>query len=533
MKACPGDASTRLNHPRPEDTAPCGWALARQWMLGVSLAIACQSALAQAMYRIKPLNHVSDCISTFIDVSGLNRDDEVIGTGCNANGDFHALLWMNYGAQMVDLGPDQAGATSTAFALNASGLVTGRGEDSKGAFSFVSSGDGTPMKKIPNGIGGSEVDANALNDLGQVTGGAYTADGSFHAFLWRNDGSPMRDLGRLGGGAINSFGNAINASGDVAGESDPPGGSDGREHDAVVWKYGMPILDLGTLGGFWSRALFINASGQVAGESATRNFSRVHGFLWRNDGTPIGDLGTLGGAETFVFGFNDSGQITGTSDTLRWLKPHAFVWMNDGKPMKNLGTLGGTRSQGNDINASGQVAGDASLPGDTITHAFLWRNDGTKIQDLNTLIDPLDPLKPYVTLTSGKFINDDGDIVAYGTDSRTGLSNAYALQATVLTLSPRSLAFGNRPIHTTSATKSLTLTNTSPKVVTISSIALAGSGRGQFAATNNCGKSLVGLAACTIKVTFTPTTKGAKSAFLNVNGGGDGLRTVTLTGTGT
>ncbi len=103
------------------------------------------------------------------------------------------------------------------------------------------------------------------------------------------------------------------------------------------------------------------------------------------------------------------------------------------------------------------------MPATQSSHAFLWRNDGTKIQDLNKLIDPTDPLKPYVTLTSGDFINDSGDIVAEGTDSRTGLYGLYLLQGTVLTLTPRSLAFGNQPINTTSAAKSVTMTNTSAK----------------------------------------------------------------------
>jgi hypothetical protein len=35
--------------------------MARQWLLGLSLAIACQSALAQAMYRIKPLGYLRGC----------------------------------------------------------------------------------------------------------------------------------------------------------------------------------------------------------------------------------------------------------------------------------------------------------------------------------------------------------------------------------------------------------------------------------------------------------------------------------------
>jgi hypothetical protein len=63
-------------------------------------------------------------------------------------------------------------------------------------------------------------------------------------------------------------------------------------------------------------------------------------------------------------------------------------------------------------------------------------------------------------------------------------------------------------------------------------VALVGPNPGQFAFTNGCGKSLAGKATFVSKVTFKPTTKGAKSAFLNVNGGGGGLRSVSLSGTG-
>jgi probable HAF family extracellular repeat protein len=209
--------------------------------------------------------------------------------------------------------------------------------------------------------------------------------------------------------------------------------------------------------------------------------------------------------------------------------------MNDGTPMKDLGAIGGTQSKAYDINSAGQVTGAADwfCAGECFRHAFLWRNDGTKTQDLNKLIDPTDPLKSYVTLTVGNFINDSGDIEATGIDSRTSLYGEYLLQGTLLTLSPRSLAFGNQHINTTNTAKSVSVTNTSAKAVAITSIALKGTGAGQFASANNCGKSLAGHATCTIKVTFKPTTKGAKSAVLNVNGGGGGLRSVSLKGTGT
>ena len=63
--------------------------------------------------------------------------------------------------------------------------------------------------------------------------------------------------------------------------------------------------------------------------------------------------------------------------------------------MLDLGTLGGTFSVGLAINASGQVTGFADTADGDI-HAFLW--DGTTMQDLNALIDPADPLQPFVTL---------------------------------------------------------------------------------------------------------------------------------------
>jgi Abnormal spindle-like microcephaly-assoc'd, ASPM-SPD-2-Hydin len=108
-------------------------------------------------------------------------------------------------------------------------------------------------------------------------------------------------------------------------------------------------------------------------------------------------------------------------------------------------------------------------------------------------------------------------------------------KGSVLTLAPRSLAFGHVPINTSSAAQSVTVTNTSPNAVAITGIALRGTAPKQFAFTDDCGKSLAGHITCTLKAIFRPTTEGAKTAFLDVNGGGGGggLRSVKLTGTGT
>ena len=103
----------------------------------------------------------------------------------------------------------------------------------------------------------------------------------------------------------------------------------------------------------------------------------------------------------------------------------------------------------------------------------------------------------------------------------------------MLTIAPRSLAFGNLPINTSSAAQSVTATNTSAKTVAITGIALRGTAPSQFTFTDDCGKSLAAYRTCTLETIFKPTTEGAKTAFLDVNGGGGGLRSVRLTGAGT
>jgi 6-phosphogluconolactonase (cycloisomerase 2 family) len=155
---------------------------------------------------------------------------------------------------------------------------------------------------------------------------------------------------------------------------------------------------------------------------------------------------------------------------------------------------------------------------------------------------------------SGRFAyvaNQGATVSAYTIDSSTGAlravsgspfatgnfsqSVAIASQSftnSVLTLTPRSLAFGNLPINTLSAAQSVTVTNTSANAVAITSIALRGTAPGQFSFTSDCGKSLAAYRTCTLEAIFSPTTKGAKTAFLDVNGGG-GARSVKLTGTGT
>jgi probable HAF family extracellular repeat protein len=152
----------------------------------------------------------------------------------------------------------------------------------------------------------------------------------------------------------------------------------------------------------------------------------VHAFLWEG-GLGMWDLGTLGGPDSLATAINASGQITGRSTTSDGAR-HVFLW--DGTAMLDLGTLEGLNGFGTAINASGQVTGFASPPQCCDPSlAILW--DGNTLQDLNTLIDQTDPLQPFVSLTNGVDINDLGQILANGIDSRTGTFRAYILSPIV------------------------------------------------------------------------------------------------------
>lgn len=180
------------------------------------------------------------------------------------------------------------------------------------------------------------------------------------------------------------------------------------------------ITDLGTLGGVSSRAMGINAIGQVAGYASTES-GKMHAFLW--DGT-MRDLGTLTGSmESFAYAINDAGQIAGASSDLGSITPRAFLWQNNALTeigafaprainkngeiagamaikrnnldwfehaclwrsgaLTDLGTLGGNYSYAYGLNDSGQIVGISFAANEANTRAFVWRNGA--MTDLGTL----------------------------------------------------------------------------------------------------------------------------------------------------
>jgi hypothetical protein len=102
--------------------------------------------------------------------------------------------------------------------------------------------------------------------------------------------------------------------------------------------------------------------------------------------------------------------------------------------------------------------------------------------------------------------------------------------APIVTPSPLTLSFAAQSVGTTSASKAVTLRNTSSASVSITSIAATGN----FAiATKTCGSSLAAGATCNVNVTFTPSVNGALTGSLAISDSApDSPQTISLSGTG-
>jgi probable HAF family extracellular repeat protein len=209
---------------------------------------------------------------------------------------------------------------------------------------------------------GAFSEAWAINNFGQIVGRSYTAGGSFlgiHGFIYtKADG--LRDLtpGSDGGAAL-----GINDAGEVTGYKTALGG-----YHAFRWHAGS-FVDLGVLPGFaHSFGWAINALGQVAGNStsATGNSERLIRFT---DGTGLQDLGGTG-EHNAAFGINILGHVVGC----RGQSAQRAVRYTDETGLQDLNalidpSLGWVLLCAHDINDAGQIAGYAFNNYTGLTHA--------------------------------------------------------------------------------------------------------------------------------------------------------------------
>lgn len=299
-----------------------------------------------------------------------------------------------------DLTPLPNGGTSSAAALNNSGIVAGSSNLSNGNLHAVIWTSGGIHDIGTLGGTSAASAASGINDSGQVTGSSeLTNHNIWHAFSYTTTGG-MQDLGTLGGQS--SFGYAINNAGQIVGTSDL---SDGVTTHAFLWTSAGGMQDLGSLNGN-SYALAINNAGEIVGYYAYSG-TIYHAFAW-TPANGMQDIGSLDGASSFAYAINNAGAIAGIGFSTPNTPPYyrAARW----SPSFILEDIGaGPESAAYAISDAGQITGTAAFG------AFIW-TAAAHIQNLNDLIPPNTGFMLY----AASAINRSGQIVSGGTSNNGG-----------------------------------------------------------------------------------------------------------------
>ncbi len=244
--------------------------------------------------------------------------------------------------------------------------------------------------------------AYAINNSGQAAGSSFNVLGHARAFFW--DGATHK-IGSLPGYPY-SEARGISDTGQVAGFAET--GRTDRLHAWVSraflrWQDGS-LTDLGTLGGPYSAAYAVGASGAVAGKADT-DTGATHAFLWTDD-AGMTDLGTLGGANSAAYAVSSTGSVAGVSETNDSGTRHGFL--STGGSLRDLPPLPGMDdSTAYAVNSLNQVAGTSQTAAG-VKRATLWQNG--RPTDLNTLLPP----RSGWVLTEARAVNDHGQIAGQG-----------------------------------------------------------------------------------------------------------------------
>jgi probable HAF family extracellular repeat protein len=144
---------------------------------------------------------------TFSGAAWLNDSGDVVGDSTTTADSvpFHGFLW-RHGA-MTDLGGAPGDTCSHGNSINSKGQVVGQSFVCTGstpnAFLWENGGPAVDLNTlVPHGSGLQLIEAQFINDHGEIAGVAQLPNGDFHAFLLvpreeRNDNATLNETGRL------------------------------------------------------------------------------------------------------------------------------------------------------------------------------------------------------------------------------------------------------------------------------------------------------------------------------------------------
>lgn len=286
--------------------------------------------------------------------------------------------------RIINLGTLPEDDRSSAYGISADGTtVVGWSSASGGGRTFRwTDTDGMTVTGI-NSITGNYPPAISFDGsviIDQSTQGA----GRAYAFRWTEAGAV--NLGALGG----TYSRAIGISEDgsvIVGVSIVATGS----MHSFCWTLedGM-MTDLGTLGGDYTGALNVSADGSVVVGSSHDASGKKRAFRWTKvEG--IKDLGTLGGLESNAHAASENGAViigassVGAGKDFSNGNIHAFRWTRVDNVMQNLGDLGGNYSSALFISRDGSVVAGRAKLADGNLRAFRWTEADGIMKNLGTL----------------------------------------------------------------------------------------------------------------------------------------------------
>ncbi len=229
---------------------------------------------------------------TATDARAINEAGLIVGRSQTGETDawghaiYRAFLWRE--GVMEDLGA-LGGRASLAWDINEAGQVVGSaetGDEPPGPYGLpVSRGflweDGS-MTDLGT-LGGVSSSAVAINASGMVVGASGTDDGTFLPFVWVDGQMTALDLppglGSGGASAVNDLGQVAGACFAESGEVVPVNSA-----RAVLWNEGVAVRLEGLVGFESSSAADINNAGQVVGGAinySQLNF-RARAVLWED-----------------------------------------------------------------------------------------------------------------------------------------------------------------------------------------------------------------------------------------------------------